>query len=276
MGQKKVKLEDIAQKLGVSIVTVSNALTGKKGVSDEMREKIVKTAQKMGYQSAVREKKTRSSYIIGVAVAEKYVKEFPSFYMDIYQRLAGEAVKKGHLTVLEVVTPEKESLERSFEPFLEKKTAGVILIGELGKEYIQAIRRNYNIPVVCVDYYDIYEDLDYIVTDGFGGMACMTELLLEEGYRDLMFVGTLNATKNITDRYLGYCKALEKAGIRDAQEHILPDRDFRNGDYRISIELPEKLPEAFVCNCDKTAGILIEKLLERGGSSARRCLSCGI
>lgn len=264
MGQKKVKLEDIAQRIGVSIVTVSNALKGKKGVSDEMREKIVRTAQEMGYQGASQAKKPRSSYIIGVIVAEKYVKEFPSFYMDIYQRIAREAVKKGHLTVLEVVTPEKENLEKPFEPFLEKKTAGLILIGELRMEYIQAIRKNYDIPVVCVDYYDVYEDMDYIVTDGFGGMNCMTELLLEEGYRDLMFAGTPDATKNITDRYLGYCKALEKAGIRDAQDHILPDRDFQNGDYRIDIELPEKLPEAFVCNCDKTAGILIEKLLERG------------
>ena len=35
MGQKKeVKLEDIADSLGVSIVTVSNALKGKKGVSE--------------------------------------------------------------------------------------------------------------------------------------------------------------------------------------------------------------------------------------------------
>ena len=265
MGQKKkVKLEDIADRLGVSIVTVSNALKGRKGVSETMREKIMQTAEEMGYHSVSREKKPRKSYIIGVAVAEKYMKEFPSFYMDIYQRIAGEAVKKGHLTVLEVVTPDKEDAEKSFVPFIEQKTAGVILIGELKKEYIQAIRKNYEIPVVCVDYYDIYEDMDYIVTDGFGGMARMTELLLEQGYRDLMFVGTPTATKNITDRYLGYCKALEKAGILEAQDRILPDRDFQNGDYRINIELPEKLPEAFVCNCDKTAGILIRKLIRQG------------
>ena len=38
MGQKKeVKLEDIADSLGVSIVTVSNALKGKKGVSEGLR-----------------------------------------------------------------------------------------------------------------------------------------------------------------------------------------------------------------------------------------------
>ncbi len=265
MGQKKkVKLEDIAEKLDVSIVTVSNALKGKKGVSSEMRERILETAEKMGYHSALREKKDHNSYIIGVAVAEKYVKEFPSFYMEIYQRIAGEAVKKGHLTVLEVVTAEKEKLEKPFEPFLEKRIAGLILIGELKKEYIRALRKNYDIPIICVDYYDIYEDIDYIATDGFGGMARMTELLLEQGYRDLMFVGTPTATKNITDRYLGYCKALEKAGIEDAQSSVLPDRDFVNGDYRIDFELPERLPEAFVCNCDKTAGVLIEKLSGRG------------
>ena len=94
--KKNVKLGDIAKALDVSIVTVSNALQGKKGVSQALREKIQETAQAMGYQSRPREKKEKSSYIIGVAVAEKYVKEFPSFYMDIYQRIAAEVQKRGH------------------------------------------------------------------------------------------------------------------------------------------------------------------------------------
>ena len=48
MGQKKnVKMEDIAETLGVSVVTVSNALKGKKGVSDSLRKKIADTAEKM-------------------------------------------------------------------------------------------------------------------------------------------------------------------------------------------------------------------------------------
>ena len=37
---KTVKLADIAKKIGVSTVTVSKALAGQKGVSEEMREKI--------------------------------------------------------------------------------------------------------------------------------------------------------------------------------------------------------------------------------------------
>ena len=43
-----VKMLDIANKLGVSVVTVSNAIAGRDGVSDETRKKICETAEKMG------------------------------------------------------------------------------------------------------------------------------------------------------------------------------------------------------------------------------------
>ena len=48
---KAVRMADIAERLGVSIVSVSKALAGKSGVSEEMRAKIEETAQEMGYQT---------------------------------------------------------------------------------------------------------------------------------------------------------------------------------------------------------------------------------
>lgn len=266
MGQKKkVKLEDIAEKLGVSIVTVSNALKGKKGVSDEMREKITRTAQEMGYHSVQREKKTRDSHVVGAIVAERYVREFPSFYMEVYKNISQEAMKRGGLTMLEVASREKENLEEKFSAFQDCEVEGIILIGEMKKGYIDAVRREYkNVPIVCVDYYDVYEDMDYIVTDGFGGMEQMTRLMIKEGIRDLAFVGTVNATKNITDRYLGYCKALDRAGIENAKYNIIPDRDSSGEVFDLNPQLPEKLPQGFVCNCDRTAFAVIRKLKERG------------
>lgn len=53
---KAVKLADIAQKAGVSTVTVSKALSGQKGVSEEMREIIKKLADEMGYIRPSKEK----------------------------------------------------------------------------------------------------------------------------------------------------------------------------------------------------------------------------
>ena len=47
-------MADIAQRLGISTVSVSKGLAGKEGVSAEMRAKILATAEEMGYQPPAR------------------------------------------------------------------------------------------------------------------------------------------------------------------------------------------------------------------------------
>ena len=262
--RKGVRLEQIAEEVGASIVTVSNALNDRKGVSEELRKKIKKTAEEMGYQvntAAAGKKKT--SYVIGVIVAERYVKEFPSFYMDIYKRIAQECTKRGSMTILEVVDAAKESLEYSFAAFQGTDVAGIIIIGEMNRDYVSEVKKIYHIPIVCVDFYDVDENMDYIVTDSYGGMEQMTELLLQNGLRNLVFVGTPRATGSIMDRYLGFVKAMTKYGIEVGKEQLLYDRDENVYKYKMNVDLPESLPDGFVCNCDKTARMLIEKLTER-------------
>ena len=60
---KAVKLADIAQQVGVSAVTVSKALSGQKGVSEEMRQRIQKLADELGYKqpSALHKEKSGKS-----------------------------------------------------------------------------------------------------------------------------------------------------------------------------------------------------------------------
>ncbi len=47
--RKKITIKDIAQELNVSVATVSRALNGEKGVNPDLRKKVVKKAQDMGY-----------------------------------------------------------------------------------------------------------------------------------------------------------------------------------------------------------------------------------
>ena len=44
-----VRMKDIAEAVGVSVVTVSNALAGRKGVSEDVRIKVEKAARELGY-----------------------------------------------------------------------------------------------------------------------------------------------------------------------------------------------------------------------------------
>ena len=45
----KVRMADIAQQLGISVVSVSKGLAGKDGVSEELRRRILAAAQELGY-----------------------------------------------------------------------------------------------------------------------------------------------------------------------------------------------------------------------------------
>jgi LacI family transcriptional regulator/LacI family purine nucleotide synthesis repressor len=88
---KSVKLADIAEKVGVSVVTVSKALSGQKGVSEQMREKIIKLADELGYKqpsASVKETSEGSGYNIGILIHEKHFSKYNSFYLQMYQMLS--------------------------------------------------------------------------------------------------------------------------------------------------------------------------------------------
>ena len=77
---KSVKMADIAQKLGVSIVTVSKALNNKEGVGNAMRSNIIQTAQEMGYEMPKSALLKRESRTIGIINSYVYLQKGTSFY----------------------------------------------------------------------------------------------------------------------------------------------------------------------------------------------------
>ena len=83
----------------------------------------------------------KKSYIIGVIVAERYVKEFPSFYMDVYKRIAQEATKRGSMTIQEVVDQKKEMMEYRFAAFQGTDIAGVLIIDEMNRKYVEIVEK---------------------------------------------------------------------------------------------------------------------------------------
>ena len=65
------------------------------------------------------------------------------------------------------------------------------------------------------------------------------------------------------DRYLGYYKSLLQHGIEQKEDWIIKDRD-ESGQLFNEFEFPEEMPEAFVCNCDEVAYIVVEALKRKG------------
>ena len=265
---KAVKLADIALRAGVSTVTVSKALAGQKGVSDQMRDKIKRLADELGYVQPVRERReeTGRSYNIGLLVEESYIDKYDSFYLQMYQKVATKAMDMGCFTMMEVIERQQEGAVLLPGLVAVRRVDGVIILGKMPDPFLSYLKSQANIPTVYMDFTDERQDVDAVVSDSFYGAYQLTNYLFRMGHEKISYVGTLLATSSITDRYLGYLKSMMEHGKTVPEEWVIDDRDVSSGyiDEINLLKLPEDMPTAFVCNCDLTAGRVINKLKESG------------
>ena len=265
---KAVKLADIAERVGVSTVTVSKALSGQKGVSEEVREKIRSIAEELGYQqpSVARKSQNRKSYNIGILISERFLVKYESFYWQMYQAVATRATAKECFTMLEVIGKAEEESSKMPKLVQENKVDGIIVIGKMMDGYLQHLNTEAGIPVIYQDYYNGREASDSVISNSYYGTYELTYYLYRMGHRKIAYVGTLLATESITDRYFGYQKALLELGLEQKKEWVLDDRHIETGkiDTVNMLQIPKDMPTAFVCNCDLTASFLIKKLKDNG------------
>lgn len=267
-------MKDIADRLGVSSVTVSKALNDKEGVGEELREKIKSLADEMGYRynTLAKAMKEGLSYNIGVIIPERFTGIGQSFYLEVYQQISRALEKYGYYGILNILKSEDEEQLILPKLYYERKVDGFIILGQISKGYIEAVQ-TMDLPKVFLDFYDEHSDIDSIITDNFYGAYELTNYLVKKGHREIAFVGNLYSTSSIQDRFLGYFKSLLEHRIPVNQEYIINDRDKR-GKY-IDMTLPEKMPTAFVCNCDQVAHNLIQKLKELGKEVPNDCSVVG-
>lgn len=260
---KKIRMADIAEALGVSVVSVSKALSGQSGVSRETREKVLELAREWGYVP-LRTKKPETRGVvtgnIGILVADRFFSD-SKFYSNLYRQLLMCCHDHGVSALLELVTPEAE--RKCTVPAIIQggKVDGLIFMGEIAPRYLQTITA-LELPYMLLDFYREELEADSVTSDNVAGAYRLTKHILDTGRKTVGFVGSIHATSSIMDRYLGYTKALLQAGIPVNPEWLIEDRDAR-GDL-IPAVLPEHMPQAFLCSCDEVAYNLMEQLKRQG------------
>ena len=261
MSVKKPTMRDIARAVGTSAVTVSKAMAGKSGMSSELRMKILKKASEMGYEYPHSNRLLPREHLeIGILIPDRFF-EADSFYAEIYKRLVKKLADLGHFGLLELLDPENEQQLVLPTLLTTKHVDGLIMLGEPAKTYYRKAAQA-GTPVVFLDFYDEQANADAVTGDNTYGTYRLTSHLIRCGHREIGFVGNIKATSSIMDRFLGYYRAMLMNDLPVREDWILPDRALTGGIKKP--ELPEKLPTAFVCNCDTTARVMIDLLREKG------------
>lgn len=248
MSKKQITLTDIAELCDTSNVTVSKALAGKRGMSDELREKILATAEKLGY---VANKPTVNGGVIGVLIPQRFINPNGSFYWALYNNIVQRLKSENFSCIQEILTPEEE--RNLIMPAFPGSTsiAGIISLGQTSNEYAKKLAAQ-NKPLLMLDYYVDGLDVDSVVTNGFFGGYKLTCHLIAQGHKKIGYIGTRLATSSIFDRYMGYMKAMLEHKLPVDEKWVIDDRDVHNELFE-ALPFPKELPTAFVCNCDETA-----------------------
>lgn len=261
---KDVTLADIAARVGVSNVAVSKALSGKPGVSEELRERIKEVAARMGYVSSTSTKSSANETgNIGVIIPESTYGDAVTFYGRLYEKVVRALYENNYYGILELLTKENEQAANLPKVMLDGKVDGLIFVGQLAENYIKRMVQQTELPVFFLDTYMPFVELDTVISDGYYGTYQLTNYLLEQGHRNIAFVGSVDATSSIADRYWGYRRSLRENQIEFKAEWEIPDRD-ENGKIFDKILFDPIGIEAYVCNNDYAAHILIRNLEEAG------------
>lgn len=258
---KKATMQGIADRLGVTKVSVSKAINNQPGISDELRRQILLTAKELGY-ARIRPAASGTRRLAFIC-PKRFFLEDDTFYTTIYYYINKRCTEQGYAISCFVVNSTDEVALRLPEKLRTEHFDGLFIAGEFLQSYLDMLLQ---LPgaQVAIDFYRPDLDIDCVISDNFNLGQRVVEYLIKKGHRKIGFVGDVLTTSSISDRYFGYLKALMLGGLPSREEWHIINNDALTGQYTLQFELPNPLPTAFVCHCDKAAFTLMHRLNAAG------------
>ncbi|BBH23777.1 LacI family transcriptional regulator [Paenibacillus baekrokdamisoli] len=222
----QVKIKDVAKRAGVSVTTVSRVLNGEKYVKDDLKAKVNRVIEELGYapsqiaRSLVRKK----TNLIGVIVPDLT----SSFYSTILSSIEEVASANDYNLLVCNISENIDKELKYLNVFQEMRVEGIIIMHEKINEQIRNFIHKINIPVIFSSVKPMDQKFISVIVDDYAAAYDATKYLIELGHESIGFLG--GDMRDITsgqNRYSGYRNAMADSGKKLIYEHI------RFGDYKV-------------------------------------------
>jgi len=183
--QKRVTIYKIAEELGVSPSTVSRALNNTGRISNELREKIIKLAEKYNYipNEAAKGLRTKSSMLLGLIVPDIA----NLYYVNVARGAQDEADRYGYSIAI-CNTDDKPDLEKKrIITLVKKQVDGLLVFNFFNNDETLELLKTLSIPIVLFNppprnykFVHIKHDTSVI--------SSLLAYLLNKGYRKIAHI----------------------------------------------------------------------------------------
>jgi len=205
-----VRMKDIAEDLGLSVVTISKVLRNHPDIAEKTRERVLQRIKELDYQPNVmaRSLVTGRSYLIGLVVPDL----LHPFFAEMAKALSAAVGKHGYSTIISS-SEEDAGLEAKEIQQLTGRRLDALVIASAGTstESFERLDRH-NVPYVLIDREFAGLAANFVGIDDVMAGRMATEHLIAQGCRRIAHIrGRENSTGS--KRFEGYRQALHAAGL---------------------------------------------------------------
>jgi LacI family transcriptional regulator len=217
----RVTIRDVANRAGVSPMTVSRVINDRPRVSDDTRRRVQGAIVELGYvpNRLARGLIRRTTHAFGVIVPD-----VGNPFFTLVVRGAEEAAWRAGYHVILCNTQADLERERGYvEDMLAFQVDGVLIaaVSDRSHAHLKLLTRN-GVPFVLVDRSVAGFDTDLVQGDSVGGARQLVEHLIGLGHRRIaMITDERGDVSTARDRVHGYRAALEAAGIEFLPELVV-------------------------------------------------------
>lgn len=256
-------IKDIANRLGISVSTVSKGLNGANDISEELRQMVLDTAVEMGYTTKRMKKEEHKKLCIFI---ENMDYESPNqFGYEIILGFKQAAYRDNWDVTVLPINPTFQMNERYDTYMLKNGFTGAFFVGFALHDEWMAQLATTTIPTALFDnYVKKNPNVGYVGTDNFEGIDSAVDHICSLGHKRIAFLnGSLNSMVS---------EQRQQAFLDSMESHELPvdENLLANGFYvadSAKYHVPNFLASgatAILCGNDLLAYGTIEECRSRG------------
>jgi LacI family transcriptional regulator len=268
-GTVAVTIRDLAEKLHLSITTVSRALDGYQDVAEETRERVVRAAQEMGYEPsfAARQLRRKRSDAIGYILPTSSPQFSDPFYINFLTGLCDEVATFHRDLLVTSCPPDSEKEKDQYRQWtLSHRVDGMVLNRTRLDDWRVNFLLENKIPFVSLGKGNTTTEYPYIDILDCDGFKALIVHLVKKGHQRIAYIGAHTNLVVQADRFRGYQEGLAASGIPFDADLVKQGDLTEEGGYRTALELLQMHPRPTAilgCN-DLTALGVVRAAKDRG------------
>ncbi|MFC6222612.1 LacI family DNA-binding transcriptional regulator [Hymenobacter artigasi] len=220
-GHSPVSMADLARELGVSMTTISRALSDHHSIGPATKQAVLKLAKKLNYQPNRMASSLRkgTSTLLGVIVPHIEGR----FFASVVHGIETAASKAGYSVIICQSSEDVAQERKNLETLLSAQVAGILVSVSRTtldlRHFDKVLRRG--VPLVFFDRLLEGESVNAVVLNDQDGALQATRHLLEQGCRRVAHLAGPQHINIYRNRRQGYLDALQSHGLAPDQSLII-------------------------------------------------------